>query len=136
MYLHRQSRAKRKKREDFWARCRRRQVERTVREIADYRYWCGFNDFFAECGRSCRRAHACPAADPRACFRFHWDRLAPKDQAFRRDFMDAFVRLRDRTAALREAAGLFWQRHEEEQAGARASAAPLDEYRPPARTQN
>jgi hypothetical protein len=132
MYLHRQSRAKRKKREDFWARCRRRQVQRTVREIADYRYWCGFNDFFAECGSQCRRAHACPAADPRACFEFHWDRLTPTDQAFRRDFMSAFVRLRDRTAALREAADLFRQRLEQEPARSTASGEAAGAYSPAA----
>ncbi len=136
MPLHRQSRAARKKREDFWARCRRRQSLRTAREIADYRYWCGFNDFWAECGSRCRRLHACPAADPRACFEFHWDQLEPTDQAFRRDFMSALVRLRDRNAALREAAGLLWQRDRQEQTSAGASGAALAAYCPPARAED
>lgn len=82
-------------------------------EIETRRLWCGLNLFWTDCGADCRRAHACLAADPRACFAHRWNALGEGDKAFRRDFIRAFARLRDRDEAMVEAIARALLRREE-----------------------
>jgi hypothetical protein len=94
-----------------------------VEEIEAHRFWCGANFFWAECGAACRRANACRAADPRVCFAWYWGKLDANDRTFRREFMQALVRLRDPDEAMVEAIALALMRREAETA-AHAEARP------------
>jgi hypothetical protein len=109
--------------EQYYARARRRHARRTAQENERLRYWCGANFFWDECGRACRRANACRAADPRVCFEWYWRKLDANDRTFRREFMQALVRLRDPDEAMVEAIALALMRRETE---AGAAANPLN----------
>lgn len=98
----RKPRRRKPTRQEFYARVERQSARKQARDAAGWRAGVGLNVFWADCGKRCRRDHDCRAANPRACFEFHWGRLDKGDRVFRRDFMAAWNRLRDPDEAMVE----------------------------------
>jgi hypothetical protein len=119
----RKPRRRKPTRKEFYARVERRSARNKLRDAAGWRASVALNVFWADCpGALCRRTQRCQSADPKDCFHHSWAGLDENDRRFRRDFMSAFARLRDRDEAMVEAIARALLRRESAASGEAARA--------------